>query len=177
MFCHSVNPESEIKHSPLSHRPNETRLATCALQGRHKLNSGDPGTKQPEKFLRMFLCRPGTLRSLLPYITSAALSSGCSEQYPVPHSTNHVCSSGFTASRDPAALLLWRAWQARHVKVPGQRYTITSVCNVFRYLRRSPQGDSSPERARNSSRTKCGIGGLASKDRLHAAPDPVGSCL
>jgi len=64
----------------LRHRPSEARLATCALQGRYRTDSDDPALlalSSPKKFLRMFLCRPGTLAApFVPYVPpfpSAAL--------------------------------------------------------------------------------------------------------
>jgi hypothetical protein len=95
----------------LRHRPSEARLATCALQGRYRTDSDDPALlalSSPKKFLRMFLCRPGTLAaSFVPYVPPfhPRLSSGRrSKQHPVvPRRTNHVCSTGYTATRDPAA--------------------------------------------------------------------------
>jgi hypothetical protein len=151
----SANPDAVIKHSPLRHRPNEAGLATCALQGRHKTNSDDPGTKLPEKFLRMFLCRPGTLvlsfRTFHPRLSRTVAQSDirC-------HTAPTTCPA--PVSQPPAILppcrVARKTCQSARPAVHNKFHPPLRV-NISVDRRKATAHQREP---RKSSRTKCGIG-------------------
>lgn len=139
-----AEPNADIRNSPLRHRPDEARLATCALQGRHKTDSDDLTLGSPKKFLRMFLCRPGTLAPLRsvdvpPFHFHPRLSSGHRPQrHPVCHAEPTTCAVPLT---QPPAILP-PGWCCEMLAMPGQACSggqeRTSAC-ASKYTRRSPQ--------------------------------------
>ena len=145
-----ADPNADIRNSLRRHRPNEARLATCALQGRHKTDSDDLTLSCPKKFLRMFLCRPGTprppsfprfrMRSTVP---SAALErSSLSATSGVCHAQPTTCAAPVT---QPPAILppgLQYREALRCDAMPGQACNggqKTHVRMRVEYPRRSPQ--------------------------------------
>jgi hypothetical protein len=170
-----ANPNADIRNSLRRHRPNEARLATCALQGRHKTDSDDLTLSCSEKFLRMFLCRPGTLaplcslRSVCVPPFHPRLSSGRrSQRHPVCathnqprvqcqlHSHPRSCRLGSNFARCCDAMRC----QGRPVVVVKKRM---SACASNNPVDRRSKATARWRGARKSSRIICGPRGLASR--------------
>ena len=140
----SAAPDLEIKHS----RPGVARTRAgwqnSKLQGPRSPVADDLALDSPEKFLRMFLCRPGTLAPLRsvdvpPFHFHPRLSSGHRPQrHPVCHAEPTTCAVPLT---QPPAILP-PGWCCEMLAMPGQACSggqeRTSAC-ASKYTRRSPQ--------------------------------------
>lgn len=160
MFC---KPRCGNRAQSLRHRPNETRLATCALQGDSKPRRRSC-TKQPGKFLRIVLCRPGTL------VPSFRTSTRGSRAVAQCDTTPTTCAAPVT---QPPAILPTRCvlrdtpkcqTTGNQQRAAARVSTSPSLATRQRLTREVSQVE--PNKVRDR--------GPRFKDRLHAAPDPVG---
>ena len=154
----------------LRHRPSEARLATCALQGRYRTDSDDPALlalSSPKKFLRMFLCRPGTLAPFVPYAFHRSIrgSRAVIAQSDIRCATQSQPRVQSRLHSHPRSCRLGGV--LRGDAMPGQACSggqeRMSACASNIPVDRRNNATALSMKARKSSRTKSGHRGLASR--------------
>lgn len=107
-----AEPNADIRNSPLRHRPDEANMcaARAAQDGQRRSHTRQPEKIPPHVLMQAWNTRPPSFRrrSTVPFPSAALERSSPTATSGVPRRANHVCSTAYTATRDPAAWVVLR---------------------------------------------------------------------